>query len=119
MFSAARRNPAFVKKVTLLNRLLLVIFGSGLIPIVPAGFFLYYYQAQAKHNITASEQSVSEMAALMTERETQDLSRRLERMWAPGTKYVDQANLTRALKANPEFLYLAFTGRDGREVLSG
>jgi len=105
--------------MTLLNRLLLVVFGAGLIPIVPAGFFLLYYQSQAKNNITAFEQSVSEMAALMTERETQDLSRRLERMWAPGTKFVDQANLTRALKANPEFLYMAFAGPDGREVLSG
>lgn len=96
-----------------------MVFGAGLIPIIPAGFFLFYYQAQAKVNMTAFEQSVSEMAALMTERETQDLSRRLERMWAPGTKYVDQANLSRALKANPEFLYMAFTGPDGKEVLSG
>ncbi|MEI7528118.1 MAG: ATP-binding protein [Elusimicrobiota bacterium] len=102
-----------------MNRLLLVLFGAGLIPIVPAGFFLFYYQSQSKTNITALEQSVSQMAALMTERETQDLSRRLERMWAPGTKYVDPANLERALRANPEFLYMAFTGADGREILSG
>lgn len=105
--------------MSLLNRLLLLVFGAGLIPIVPAGFFLYYYQAQAKTNIVESERSVSQMAALMTERETQDISRRLERMWAPGTKFVDEANLRRALKQNPEFLYLAFTGSDGREVLSG
>ncbi|OGS12574.1 MAG: hypothetical protein A2285_07610 [Elusimicrobia bacterium RIFOXYA12_FULL_57_11] len=105
--------------MTLLNRLLLLVFGAGLIPVIPAGFFLFYSQAQSKRNITALEQSVSQMAALMTERETQDLSRRLERMWAPGTKYVDQANLGRALGTNPEFLYMAFTGPDGREVLSG
>ena len=104
--------------MTLLNRLLLVLFSAGLIPIVPAGFFLYYYQAQAKKNIVAFEQNVSQMGALIVERETQDISRRLERMWDPGARYVTQEGLERALKNNPEFLYMAFTGADGRELFS-
>lgn len=104
--------------VTLLNRLLLVLFSAGLIPILPAGFFLYYYQAQAKKNIAAFELNVSQMGALIVERETQDISRRLERMWDPGARYVTQDGLERALKRNPEFLYLAFTGADGRELFS-
>lgn len=105
--------------MTLLNRLLLIVFGAGLIPIVPAGLFLFYFQARAKQDISSLQRNVSQMGALMLEREAQDLSRRFERMWDQEASYVNQAALEKALRANPEFLYLAFTGRDGRELISG
>ena len=105
--------------MTLLNRLLLIVFGAGLIPIVPAGVFLFYFQARAKQDISSLHRNVSQMGSLMMEREAQDLSRRFERMWDPDAAYVSQAGLEKALKRNPEFLYLAFTGPEGRELLSG
>jgi len=105
--------------VTLLNRLLLIVFGAGLIPIVPAGIFLFYFQARARSDISMLQQNVSQMGALMMDREAEDLSRRFELMWAPNASYVNAANLESALKRNPEFLYLAFTGPDGRYMLSG
>ncbi len=105
--------------MTLLNRLLLIVFGAGLIPIVPAGLFLFYFQARAKQDISSLQRNVSQMGALMMEREAQDLSRRFERMWDQDGSYVSQAALEKALRKNPEFLYLAFTGRDGRELISG
>ncbi len=105
--------------MTLLNRLLLIVFGAGLIPIIPAGVFLFYFQARAKNDIASLQQNVSQMGALMMEREAQDLSRRFERMWDSDASYVNQAALDKALKRNPEFLYLAFAGRNGRELLSG
>ncbi|MCM2267789.1 MAG: HAMP domain-containing protein, partial [Elusimicrobiales bacterium] len=105
--------------MTLLNRLLLIVFGAGLIPIVPAGLFLFYFQSRAKQDISNLQRNVSQMGALMLEREAHDLSRRFERMWDPEAAYVSQAGLEKALKRNPEFLFLAFTGRDGRELLSG
>ncbi len=109
----------FALIMTLLNRLLLIVFGAGLIPIVPAGLFLFFFQARAKKDISNLQQNVSQMGSLMMEREAQDLSRRFERMWDPDASYVNARALDKALKRNPEFLYLAFTGPDGREVLSG
>ncbi|MDO8804106.1 MAG: ATP-binding protein [Elusimicrobiota bacterium] len=105
--------------MTLLNRLLLIVFGAGLIPLVPAGIFLFYFQARARQDISNLQQNVAQMGSLMMEREAQDLSRRFERMWDTDSAYVSQAGLERALKRNPEFLFLAFTRADGREVLSG
>ena len=105
--------------MTLLNRLLLIVFGAGLIPLVPAGVFLFYFQARSRQDISSLQQNVAQMASLMMEREAQDLSRRFERMWDTDASYVNQAGLERALKRNPEFLFLAFTRADGREVLSG
>lgn len=105
--------------MTLLNRLLLFVFGAGLIPLVPGGVFLFYFQSKAKADISSLQRNVSQMGALMMEREAQDLSRRFERMWDSEDSYVSRKSLERALKNNPEFLYLAFTGPDGREVLSG
>jgi signal transduction histidine kinase len=105
--------------VTLLNRLLLFVFGAGLIPLVPGGLFLFYFQSKAKADISSLHRNVSQMGALMMEREAQDLSRRFERMWDTDESYVNRKSLERALKNNPEFLYLAFTGPDGRELLSG
>ena len=106
--------------MTLLNRLLLLVFGAGLIPIVPGGIFLFYFQSKAKADISSLQQNVSQMGSLMMEREAQDLSRRFERMWDAGaSSYINKAALDKALKNNPEFLYLAFTGPDGRYLLSG
>ena len=105
--------------MTLLNRLLLIVFGAGLIPLVPAGIFLFYFQSRTRQDISSLQQNVAQMGSLMMEREVQDLSRRFERMWDPDSAYVNQAGLERALKRNPEFLFLAFTRADGREVLSG
>ena len=105
--------------MTLLNRLLLFVFGAGLIPLLPGGVFLFYFQSKAKKDISSLQQNVSQMGSLMMEREAQDLSRRFERMWDADESYVNRKSLERALKKNPEFLYLAFTGPDGREVLSG
>ena len=105
--------------MTLLNRLLLIVFGAGMIPLAPAGFFLLYLQSRARQDISSLQQNVAQMGALMMEREAQDLSRRFERMWDSDSSYVSQAALEKALKKNPEFLFLAFTRADGREVLSG
>lgn len=98
---------------------MLIVFGSGLIPLVPAGIFLFYFQARTRQDISSLQQNVAQMGSLMMEREAQDLSRRFERMWDTEAAYVSQAGLERALKRNPEFLFLAFTRADGREVLSG
>ena len=95
------------------------MFGAGLIPLLPGGIFLFYFQSKAKKDISSLQQNVSQMGSLMMEREAQDLSRRFERMWDTEESYVNRKSLERALKNNPEFLYLAFTGADGREVLSG
>lgn len=105
--------------MTLLNRLLIIVFGAGLIPLAPAGFFLLYLQSRARQDISSLQQNVAQMGSLMMEREAQDLSRRFERMWDADSSYVNQAALEKALKKNPEFLFLAFIRADGREVLSG
>ncbi len=95
------------------------MFGAGVIPLAPAAVFLFYFQARARHDITTLQENVAQMASLMMEREAQDLSGRFDRMWDSDAAYVNEAGLERALKKNPEFLYLAFTKADGREVLSG
>ncbi len=95
------------------------MFGAGLIPLLPGGVFLFYFQSKAKKDISSLQQNVSQMGSLMMEREAQDLSRRFERMWDTEESYVNRKSLERALKNNPEFLYLAFTGADGREIISG
>ncbi len=95
------------------------MFGAGLIPLVPAGIFLFYFQSRTRQDISSLQQNVAQMGSLMMEREAQDLSRRFERMWDTSSSFVNQAGLEKVLKRNPEFLYLAFTRADGREVLSG
>lgn len=105
--------------MTLLNRLLLIVFGAGMIPLAPAGFFLLYLQSRARQDISALQQNVAQMGSLMMEREAQDLGRRFERMWDGDSSYVTRPALEKALKKNPEFLFLAFTRADGREILSG
>ena len=102
----------------LLNKLLLIVLGAGLIPIIPAGFFLYYYQSAAKKNILTLHENVSQMAALLVEQKTGELAGRLENMWGPSDPYVTRENLQKSLRRNPEFLFLSFTGPDGREILS-
>lgn len=105
--------------MTLLNRLLLIVFGAGMIPLAPAGFFLLYLQSRARQDISNLQQNVAQMGSLMMEREAQDLSRRFERMWDADASYVNQAALDKALLKNPEFLFLAFARADGRGLMSG
>ncbi|MCX5786660.1 MAG: ATP-binding protein [Elusimicrobia bacterium] len=103
----------------LLNKLLLIVLGAGLIPIIPTGIFLYYYQSAAKKNILTLHENVSQMAALLITQKTGELAGRLENMWGPDASYVTRENLQKSLRHNPEFIFLAFTGADGREILSG
>lgn len=106
------------KNVSLFNRLLLVIFGMGLIPIVPTAAFLLYYQSVAKNNVQDLHENISRMAAVMISHKTDELHRRMYTMWEPGADYISQAALKKTLDRNPEFLFMAFTGRDGRELFS-
>lgn len=105
--------------MTLFNRLLLIIFGTGLIPIIPTAGFLFYYQAVAKSNVQDLHENIAQMASLMVSQKADELDRRLYNMWEPGTDYITASNLKKTLARNPEFLFMAFTGPDGREVLSG
>ncbi len=103
--------------MSLFNRLLLIIFGMGLIPIVPTAAFLFYYQSVAKDNVQGLHENLSQMAAVMISHKTDELHRRMFTMWEPGD-YLSQAALKKTLDRNPEFLFMAFTGPDGRELIS-
>lgn len=104
--------------MSLFNRLLLIIFGMGLIPIVPTAVFLFYYQSVAKNNIQDLHENISRMAAVMISHKADELHRRMLTMWEPGADYISQPGLKKTLARNPEFLFMAFTGPDGREILS-
>jgi signal transduction histidine kinase len=105
--------------MTLFNRLLLIIFGTGLIPIIPTAGFLFYYQSVAKNNVQNLHENIAQMASLMISQKADELDRRLYNMWEPGTDYITSSNLRKTLARNPEFLFMAFTGPDGREIFSG
>ena len=105
--------------MTLFNRLLLIIFGTGLIPIIPTAGFLFYYQSVAKKNVQSLHENIAQMASLMISQKADDLDRRLYNMWEPGTDYITSSNLKKTLARNPEFLFMAFAGPDGREIFSG
>jgi len=105
--------------MTLFNRLLLIIFGTGLIPIIPTAGFLFYYQSVAKNNVQNLHENIAQMASLMISQKADELDRRLYNMWEPGTDYITASKLKKTLDRNPEFLFMAFTGPDGREILSG
>ncbi|MFA6435209.1 MAG: ATP-binding protein [Elusimicrobiales bacterium] len=105
--------------MTLFNRLLLIIFGTGLIPIIPTAGFLFYYQSAAKSNVQNLHENIARMAALMVSQKADELDRRLYNMWEPGIDYVTEPSLRKTLARNPEFLFMAFTGPGGRELLSG
>ncbi len=104
--------------MTLFNRLLLIIFGTGLIPIIPTAGFLFYYQSVAKSNVQNLHENIAQMASLMISQKTDELDRRLYNMWEPGADYITASNLKKTLARNPEFLFMAFTGPDGRQVFS-
>lgn len=90
----------------------------GLIPIVPTAVFLFYYQSVAKNNIQDLHENISRMAAVMISHKADELHRRMHTMWEPGADYISQSGLKKTLARNPEFLFMAFTGPDGREILS-
>ncbi|HOW88837.1 MAG TPA: ATP-binding protein, partial [Elusimicrobiales bacterium] len=105
--------------MTLFNRLLLIIFGAGLIPILPTAGFLFYYQSVAKDNIQVLHENVAQMASLMISQKAEELDRRMRNMWDAGSDRATPASLKKTLARNPEFLFMAFTGPDGRELFSG
>lgn len=59
--------------MSLFNRLLAIIFGIGIIPIIPTAFFLFYYQSVAKDNILSLHKNVADMAAAVIESEFGDI----------------------------------------------
>ncbi|MBU2574811.1 MAG: HAMP domain-containing protein [Elusimicrobia bacterium] len=90
----------------------------GLVPIIPTACFLFYYQSVAKNNIQTLHENMARMASVMISHKTDELNRRMYTMWEPGADYLSRAALKKTLDRNPEFLFMAFTGPDGREILS-
>ena len=105
----------------LLHKLLLIIFCAALIPIGLAAAFLSYYRSQSRSGVMALQQNVVQLAALMTEREMQDLSRRFDNLLValPGSGAKDiAANISLLMEKNPEFLFLAIADNDGHSLYS-
>jgi len=94
--------------VSLVNRLFSIILMAVCIIVLPAGGFVLYYRAEAKQSIIDLQKSITEMAAQMTERETRDFIRRFERLMTSDSEQVSLPLLNRALRQNPEFLYISF-----------
>lgn len=103
----------------LLHKLLLLVFCAGLIPIIPSGFFLFYYRAQAKDNVLTLQQSVVKMIALMVDGEFSSLSERFENMRLIKSGEISSSVFYEMLEDNPDFLFLSITDIYGDNLISG
>ena len=108
--------------MTLFHRLLLLIFGVGLTPIVPTGLLLFYYQSSAKTNTLGLYSGISGMAASTIRQNFDNLTRRLAftgqlenySKYAPGT--ASETLIRQTMNANPDFLLVAVLDEKGREL---
>ncbi|MEA3306684.1 MAG: hypothetical protein U9Q34_02765, partial [Elusimicrobiota bacterium] len=102
--------------MSLFNRLLTIVFGIGLIPIIPTAIFLFYYQSVAKNNILALHENISAMASVMVKRDFKDIDKKLSDIKSL-KKNQSKGKLDKFLKDNPQFLLAGFLDPKGKEVL--
>jgi signal transduction histidine kinase len=101
--------------VTLFNRLLLIIFGIGLIPIIPTGGFLFYYQSVARENILTLHQSLSGMAGVAAAAHLEALVKEVS--WLAASAGNDRKKLvSSALGRQGRFALAAVLDAEGREL---
>jgi signal transduction histidine kinase len=101
--------------VTLFNRLLLIIFGIGLIPIIPTGGFLFYYQSVAKENVLTLHQSLSGMAGVAAAAHLEALVKEVS--WLAAAAGKDEKKLvSSALGRQGRFALAAVLDGQGREL---
>ena len=109
----------------LLHKLLLLVFCATLIPIGLAAAFLSYYRAQSRAGVMNLQKNVVQLAALMTEREMQDLSRRFDNVDLPELRQhirdsaKSREQFQKLMDKNPEFLFFALADKDGQALQSG
>ncbi len=102
--------------MTLFTRLLLIIFGIGLIPIIPTGGFLFYYQSVAKGNVLELHQSLSGMAGVAAAAHLEALVKEVSLLAAIAGK--DHKKLvSSALGRQGRFALAAVLDAQGREVV--
>ncbi|MBI4655358.1 MAG: HAMP domain-containing protein [Elusimicrobia bacterium] len=105
--------------MTLFNRLLLIIFGIGLIPIIPTSVFLFYYQSVAKSNILSLHENLSVMASKLIAQNFEDLDKRLAVFAEMDRKSVsvkEQKDLIKkAVANNQDFLLTVLLNEHGVE----
>ncbi|MEW5905536.1 MAG: ATP-binding protein [Elusimicrobiota bacterium] len=101
--------------MTLFNRLLLIIFGIGLIPIIPTGGFLFYYQTVAKENVLTLHQSLSGMAGVAASAHLEALVKEVS--WLSAAAGKDHGKLvSSALGRQGRFALAAVLDAEGREL---
>jgi len=106
--------------VSLFNRLLTIVFGIGLIPIIPTAIFLFYYQSVAKNNILALHENISSMASVMVRRDFKDIDKKLSVITSVKKKLKAESvkkELDKFLKDNPQFLLAGVLNSEGKETL--
>lgn len=101
----------------LLHKLLIIVFCAVLIPISSSAIFLFYYRTQTVKSIVNLQQHIVQLAALMTEREMQDISRRFERL--EFYKNTNEDNSYALLEKNKEFVFFSLLNKDGSIIFSG
>jgi len=105
--------------VSLFNRLLTIVFGIGLIPIIPTAIFLFYYQSVAKNNILALHENISAMAAVMVKQDFKDIDKKLSGITSLKNKIEAkkiEKKLNEFLKDNSQFLLVGILDSEGKEV---
>ncbi|MCG2725531.1 MAG: ATP-binding protein [Elusimicrobia bacterium] len=106
--------------MSLFNRLLTIVFGIGLIPIIPTAIFLFYYQSVAKNDILALHENISDMASVMVRRDFKDVDKKLYEITSSKEKIQpkrDKKKLDEFLKDNPQFLLAGFLDSKGKEII--
>ena len=106
--------------MSLFNRLLTIVFGIGLIPIIPTAVFLFYYQSVAKNNILTLHENISAMASGMVRGDLKDIDEKLADITSAnkdkGPKSAEK-KLKDFLAKNPKFLLAAFLDASGKEIV--
>jgi len=101
--------------VSLFNRLLAIIFGIGIIPVIPTSIFLFYYQSVAKNNVLSLYENISDMAAIVIERELENVKNDVAFAVAKHKDVKDEGKyLEGILKANPNIKFVAVLNSEGK-----
>ena len=108
------------KDMSIFSKLFKLFITVVLMPLIPMALLLAYYQNRQKDNILETHYNLAEIVSSNIKHYTEDLGWRLsfaQRLPAVLEKEENPVPLLReALNANPDFIFLAVLGSDGKET---
>ncbi|MDD4005356.1 MAG: hypothetical protein PHW69_09195, partial [Elusimicrobiaceae bacterium] len=107
----------------LFYQLLIMLVGVGVLPLLPGGAVMLYYQHRAENNALKLHAGLARTTAISVSQYISGLGDRmaftqeLERSLADNNRAAAQWTIELAIASNPDFLLMAVLDRNGRELM--